>query len=127
MSTSIRLPRRQIIRATGGLAGILALGKAPAFAQAQPKKLGLANVTGVPEAGALVLDWLCKEVTTRSKGELEFEFHGATLLTKELEIMNALKAGNIAMGTPGGATATVFPEIGALLSALNTNVRLVGQ
>jgi tripartite ATP-independent transporter DctP family solute receptor len=43
------------------------------------------------------------------------EFHGGTLLTKELEIINAVKAGNIAMGDPGGAAATVFPEMGVFL------------
>jgi tripartite ATP-independent transporter DctP family solute receptor len=54
-------------------------------------------------------------VTERSKGELQMEFHGGTLLTKELEIINAVKAGNIAMGDPGGAAATVFPEMGVFL------------
>ena len=56
-----------------------------------------------------------KNVSERSKGELEIEFHGGTLLTKELEIINAVKSGNIAMGDPGGAAATVFPEMGVFL------------
>ena len=43
------------------------------------------------------------------------EFHGGTLLTKELEIINAVKSGNIAMGDPGGAAATVFPEMAVFL------------
>jgi tripartite ATP-independent transporter DctP family solute receptor len=43
------------------------------------------------------------------------EFHGGTLLTKELEIINAVKSGNIAMGDPGGAAATVFPEMSVFL------------
>jgi tripartite ATP-independent transporter DctP family solute receptor len=58
---------------------------------------------------------MAKEVTERSNGELVMEFHGGTLLTKELEIINAVKAGNIAMGDPGGAAATVFPEMGVFL------------
>src|SRR5437762_28505 len=58
---------------------------------------------------------MAKEVTERSNGELAMEFHGGTLLTKELEIINAVKAGNIAMGDPGGAAATVFPEMGVFL------------
>src|SRR5260370_10047698 len=58
---------------------------------------------------------MAKEITGRSKGELAMEFHGGTLLTKELEIINAVKAGNIAMGDPGGAAATVFPEMGVFL------------
>jgi len=37
------------------------------------------------------------------------------LLSKELEIMNAVKAGNIAAGGPAGAAATVFPEMGVFL------------
>ena len=58
---------------------------------------------------------MAKEITEGSKGELVMEFHGGTLLTKELEIINAVKAGNIAMGDPGGAAATVFPEMSVFL------------
>ena len=43
------------------------------------------------------------------------QFYGSTLLTKELEIMNAVKSGNIAIGNPAGAAATVFPEMGVFL------------
>ena len=43
------------------------------------------------------------------------QFFGKTLIPQELEIMNAVKSGNIAMGSPAGAAATVFPEMGALL------------
>ena len=51
----------------------------------------------------------------RSGGELDMQFFGSTLLNKELEIMNAVKSGNIAIGNPGGAAATVFPEMGVFL------------
>ena len=51
----------------------------------------------------------------RSNGELDMQFFGGTLLNKELEIMNAVKSGNIAIGNPGGAAATVFPEMGVFL------------
>src|SRR3954454_22336741 len=88
--------RRNILQSAGGLAGILALGKAPAFAQAQPKKLVIAHITPPPESGAVALDWLAKTLTERSKGELQVEFHGGTLMTKEIDILNAVKAGNIA-------------------------------
>jgi tripartite ATP-independent transporter DctP family solute receptor len=37
------------------------------------------------------------------------------LLTKEIEVINAVKSGNIAIGDPGGAAATVFPEMGVFL------------
>jgi TRAP-type transport system periplasmic protein len=43
------------------------------------------------------------------------QFFGKTLIPQELEIMNAVKSGSIAMGSPAGAAATVFPEMGALL------------
>src|SRR5207244_6817032 len=106
--------RRRVLQATGA-AAILSLGKAPAFAQAAPKKLVFAHVTAPPESSAVAFIEMAKDVTERSKGELVMEFHGGTLLTKELEIMNAVKSGNIAMGDPGGAAATVFPEMGVFL------------
>src|SRR5260370_22390764 len=106
--------RRRVLQAAGA-AGIIAFAKAPAFAQATPKKLVFAHVTPPPESSAVAFIEMAKEVTERSKGELVMEFHGGTLLTKELEIINAVKAGNIAMGDPGGAAATVFPEMGVFL------------
>jgi len=107
--------RRVLQTAAGALAGLLPLGKAPAFAQATPKKLVFAHVTAEPESSAIAFAAMAREVTERSKGELQMEFHGGTLLTKELEIINAIKSGNIAMGDPGGAAATVFPEMGVFL------------
>lgn len=108
-------PRRGFLRGAGGLAGILALGRAPAFAQTAPKKLVFAHVNAPPESAAVAFAWFAKEVTDRSKGELVVDFQGATLLTKELEIMNAVKAGNIAIGNPAGAAGTVFPEMSVFL------------
>ena len=107
--------RRTLLRAGGGLAGILATGPAPVFAQAQPKKLVFAHINAVPESAAVAFDWMAKELTARSNGALEMQFFGKTLIPQELEIMNAVKSGSIAMGSPAGAAATVFPEMGALL------------
>jgi tripartite ATP-independent transporter DctP family solute receptor len=110
------LTRRRFIARTGaGLAGILAAGRAPAFAQTAVKKLVYAHIVAAPESGAMALAWMAEEVTKRSKGALDMQFHGGTLLSKELEIMNAVKAGNIAAGGPAGAAATVFPEMGVFL------------
>ena len=114
MTTTLRATRRRILQAAGA-AGILSLAKAPAFAQTTPKKLVFAHVTAEPESSAVAFAAMAREVTERSKGELAMEFHGGTLLTKELEIINAVKSGNIAMGDPGGAAATVFPEMGVFL------------
>ena len=114
--TTSGVGRRRLVKGSlAGMAGILAMGRAPVFAQKQPVKLVMAHITAVPESGAVAFSWMADEVRKRSNGELQMEFHGGTLLTKELEIMNAVKAGNIAMGTPAGAAATVFPEMGVFL------------
>jgi tripartite ATP-independent transporter DctP family solute receptor len=110
------LSRRRFVAGTGaGLAGILAAGRAPAFAQTAAKKLVYAHIVAAPESGAMALAWMAEEVTKRSKGALDMQFHGGTLLSKELEIMNAVKSGNIDAGGPAGAAATVFPEMGVFL------------
>src|SRR2546421_6162443 len=114
MISACATTRRRLLQIAGA-AGALSLAKAPAFAQATPKKLVFAHVTAEPESSAVAFAAMAKEVTERSKGELQMEFHGGTLLTKELEIINAVKSGNIAMGDPGGAAATVFPEMGVFL------------
>lgn len=107
------LRRRSLVK--GGMAGIFASGLAPSFARAEPKKLVMAHIVPPPESGAVAFSWQAEEVRKRSGGELDMQFFGGTLLTKELEIMNAVKSGNIAMGTPSGAAATVFPEMGVFL------------
>jgi tripartite ATP-independent transporter DctP family solute receptor len=113
--SELPLKRRQVLSGVGGLAAIIATGQAPVFAQAAPKKLVMAHINAVPESAASAFDWMAKEVTSRSKGALEMQFFGKTLIPQELEIMNAVKSGNIQMGNPAGAAATVFPEMGALL------------
>src|SRR5215510_4091219 len=105
--------RRSLVK--GGMAGILASGLAPTFARAEPKKLVMAHIVPAPESGAVGFEWQAAEVRKRSGGELDMQFFGGTLLSKELEIMNAVKAGNIAIGDPAGAAATVFPEMGVFL------------
>lgn len=107
------LRRRSLVK--GGVAGIIASGMAPTFARAEAKKLVMAHIVPPPETGAVGFSWQAEEVRKRSGGELDMQFFGGTLLTKELEIMNAVKSGNIAMGTPAGAAATVFPEMGVFL------------
>jgi len=109
------LSRRRLIAGTGALAGMIAAGRAPALAQAAAKKLVFAHIVAPPESAAVWFAWMSEEITKRSKGALDVQFHGGTLLSKELEIMNAVKAGNIAMGGPAGAAATVFPEMGVFL------------
>src|SRR5689334_8087359 len=108
--------RRRLLRgAAGGLAGAFALMRAPAFAQTAPKKLVMAHIVAPPESSAVAFTEMAEAVNKSANGGLEIEFHAGTLLTKELEIINAVKAGNIAIGDPGGAAATVFPEMGVFL------------
>src|SRR5215510_8492789 len=112
-SRNLPLNRRTAI--TGGLAGIVASGLAPTIAKAAPTKLVMAHLNAIPESAAIAFDWQAEEVRKRSNGELDMQFFGGTLLSKELEIMNAVKSGNIQMGDPAGAAATVFPEMGVFL------------
>jgi len=115
LPSRVPFSRRTLLRASVGMAGILATARAPAIAQTQPKKLVFAHINAVPESAAVAFDWMAKEVTSRSNGALEMQFFGKTLIPQELEIMNAVKSGSIAMGSPAGAAATVFPEMGAFL------------
>ena len=114
-TSRVLISRRRLLRAGAAMAGILATGRAPAFAQGSPKKLVFAHINAIPESAAVAFDWMAKELTARSNGALEMQFFGKTLIPQELEIMNAVKSGSIAMGSPAGAAATVFPEMGALL------------
>jgi tripartite ATP-independent transporter DctP family solute receptor len=116
LRNSPRTTRRRVLqRAAGGLAGILAIRGAPAFSQTAPKKLVMAHIVAPPESSAVAFVEMADAVNKHAQGELEIEFHAGTLLTKELEVINAVKSGNIAIGDPGGGAATVFPEMGVFL------------
>jgi TRAP-type transport system periplasmic protein len=90
----------------------------PVSGQPKPgaRKLDIAYLLAPPESGATALKWMAEEVTSRSNGSINMVFHGGTLLNKELEIMDAVKSGNVAIGTPVGAASTVFPEMGVFLT-----------
>jgi tripartite ATP-independent transporter DctP family solute receptor len=107
--------RRRVLQGAAGIAGILACGRAPVFAQMTAKKLVFAHINAVPESAAVAFDWMAKELTTGTQGALDVQFFGKTLIPQELEVMNAVKSGSIAIGSPAGAAATVFPEMGVFL------------
>src|SRR5262245_14170933 len=90
----------------------------PALGQAPPaaRKLDLAHIVPPPESSAVGFKWMAEELTRRSNGSLTVVFHAGTLLSKELEVMDAVKSGNVAMGTPAGAACTVFPEMCVFLT-----------
>ncbi len=113
MNIGAVVTRRRVLR--GVAAGFVAAGRTPVFAQAAPKKLVWAHNIGQPESGAIAFAEMAKAVTEQTHGEIEVDFQGGTLITKELEVMNAVKSGNVAIGDPGGGAATVFPEMGVFL------------
>jgi tripartite ATP-independent transporter DctP family solute receptor len=96
----------------------VAAGVSSVSSQAKPtaKKLDIAYLLSPPESGATGLKFMAEEVTKRSNGAINMVFHGGTLLNKELEIMDAVKSGNVAIGSPIGAASTVFPEMGVFLT-----------
>src|SRR5207244_9817926 len=87
------------------LAVVMSGGRSPASGQAKPgaKKLDFPHVTAPPESSAVAFKWMSEELTKRSGGALNVVFHGGTLLTKELEIMDAVKSVNVAIGNSARA------------------------
>src|SRR5262245_42973742 len=96
----------------------LVSGRSPASGQAKPgaKKLVFPHVTAPPESSAVGFKWMAEELTKRSGGSLDVVFHGGTLLTKELEIMDAGRSGNSPTATPAAAPSTFSPKMSASLT-----------
>lgn len=82
--------------------------------QAAPKVLDLAYVNN-SDLTHNAYEWMSKEISQRSNGNLQIRYHPGTLLTKEAEIIDAVKSGNIAMGTPVGAASSIIPEMGVFM------------
>ena len=82
--------------------------------QAAPKVLDLAYVNN-SDLTHNAYEWMSKEIGQRSNGNLQIRYHPGTLLTKEAEIIDAVKSGNIAMGTPVGAASSIIPEMGVFM------------
>ena len=100
------------------LVAAVTLISVPVQSQPKPgaKKLDFAFILAPPESSATGFKWMAEEVTKRSNGNINMVFHGGTLLSKELEIMDAVKSGNVALGSPAGAACTVFPEMCVFLT-----------
>ena len=107
--------RRLLQRAAGGLAGDPGVGRAPPSPRRRQRSSSWPILWRRPNFPPSPLPRWPTRSTSKASGGLEIEFHAGTLLTKELEIINAVKSGNIAIGDPGGAAATVFPEMGVFL------------
>ena len=60
------MTRRSVLQTSVGLAGILATGRAPVFAQAAPKKLLWAHIVPPPESAAVACEWMTKELNERA-------------------------------------------------------------
>jgi tripartite ATP-independent transporter DctP family solute receptor len=100
----------------GALAGAADVAPVSSQPKPAPRKLDIAYLLAPPESGAVGLKYMAEEVTKRSNGAINMVFHGGTLLNKELEIMDAVRSGNVAFGSPIGAASTVFPELGVFLT-----------
>ena len=85
----------------------------------RPRKLDIAYLLAPPESGAIGLKFMAEEVTKRSNGAINMVFHGGTLLNKELEIMDAVKSGNVAIGTPDRRRLDGVPRDGRLPDAVS--------
>src|SRR3989454_5065209 len=117
-------PRRDTMQrlARYAIAAVLVLAVAfisvPVRSQPKPgaKKLDFAFILAPPESSATGFKWMAEEVTRGSGGRINMVSHGGTLLSKELEIMDAVKSGNVAVGSPAGAACTVFPEMCVFLT-----------
>ena len=105
------------------LALLLDWGGENALAAQQPAKeapktsakvLDLAYVNN-SDLTHMAYEWMSKEIHQRSNGTLQIRYHPGTLLTKEAEIIDAVKSGNIAMGTPVGAASSLIPEMGVFM------------
>lgn len=86
-------------------------GQAPKDSKPTAKKLDFAYFSN-QTVSAKVFGWMAEEVTKQSNGELQMTFYPGTLISKELEIIDAVKSGNVAMGSPSGALPSVVPESG---------------
>ena len=80
----------------------------------KPKILDLAYVNN-SDLTHKAYEWMSKEIAQRSNGALQIRYHPGTLLTKEAEMVDAVKSGNIAMGTPVGAASSLIPEMGVFM------------
>lgn len=81
---------------------------------ANAKTLEFANISA-PDAAHKAFLWMADEIGTRSGGSLKINYHPGTLISKEAEIIDAVKAGNVDIGTPAGAASSLFPEMGVFL------------
>lgn len=108
-------PKEAAKSGTSAQTSPLTAAKDSAGSAAGVKKLDFAYILPATLPSGEAFQWMAEEVTKRSDGQLEMTFHGGTLSTKELEIIDGVKSGNIALGSPSGAASSVFPELGVLL------------
>jgi TRAP-type transport system periplasmic protein len=106
------------ILATVALVAFVGIGNCFAQQQAGKGTVKVLDMAFVNNSDSVHVgyEWMAKEVNQRSKGTLQIRYHAGTLMTKEAEIVDAVKSGNIAIGTPVGAASSMFPEIGVFMT-----------
>lgn len=86
----------------------------PATSGGAAKTLEFANISA-PDAAHKAFEWMASEIGNRSGGSLKINYYPGTLISKEAEIIDAVKSGNVDIGTPAGAASSIFPEMGVFL------------
>ncbi len=83
---------------------------------ATPKKLDFVYAMALgATSSSTVFNWMANEVTSRSNGALQMTFHAGTLITKQQEVIDAIKSGNVAMGSPDAAAPSIVPELNVFM------------
>lgn len=89
-------------------------GQKAAAPAAAVQTLEFANISA-PDTADKAFRWMIEEMGKRSAA-LKINYHPGTLIAKEAEIIDAVKSGNVALGTPAGAASSLFPEMGVFLT-----------
>jgi TRAP-type transport system periplasmic protein len=97
------------------IALVVFCGVGSASAQAKATKVIDIAYTNNTDSTHQALEWMANELNLRAKGTLQVRYHAATLITKEAEAVDAVKSGNIAIGSPVGAASSLIPEIGVFM------------
>jgi len=73
-----------------------------------PKVLDIVSI-GNQDVQHQAYEWMTKEINQGSTG-LQLRHHAATLMTREVEAIDAVQSGNIAMSDPGGSGPLLIPN-----------------
>jgi tripartite ATP-independent transporter DctP family solute receptor len=125
MERRSKMPAIGLVLILAVAVGTWGAGASPALAgaaQPEPAKAGAAKkldfaytmALGVTSS-SVVFKWMSEEVTKRSNGTLQMVFHSGTLITKQQEVIDAVKSGNVAIGSPDAGAPSIVPELNVFM------------